>query len=307
MPPVTSYTRQITTTQAARLREVLTGKGFQFAEKQYCIFAASGQNVSVAVYEKGPKVLIQGKGTPAFIEFVLEPEIIGVAEMGYEEVLNPDMFSPHIGVDESGKGDFFGPLVISGVYVDGEVARKLRDLGVMDSKRIGSDARIGTLAGQMRAVHGLVHETIVMGPARYNELYATFGNLNKLLAWGHARIIENILERVPGCPRALSDQFANPKVLQAALQVRGKSILLEQRTKAESDPAVAAASIFAREGFVRWLDQNSAKLGLPLPKGVSPFVKASAVDFIRRHSPELLPTVAKMHFKTAQEVLSLAK
>ena len=306
MPDVTSYTRPITADQASRLRTLLVSRGFEFMDKPYCIFAASGQKVNVSVYEKGPKILVQGKGTPAFIEFILEPEILGIAEIGYEEVVNPDMFSPHIGVDESGKGDFFGPLVIAGAYVDKNVARKLRDLGVMDSKRIGSDARIFALADQMRGVRGLVHETMVISPSRYNEMYATFGNLNKLLAWGHAKIIEVLLERVPGCPRALSDQFANPKVLQAALQARGKNILLEQRTKAESDPAVAAASIFAREGFVRWLDQTGARLGLPLPKGVSTLVKSSAATLIRRDGADVLPTVAKMHFRTAQEVLALA-
>ena len=306
MPDVTSYTRPITADQASRLRTLLVSRGFEFMDKPYCVFAASGQKVNVSVYEKGPKILVQGKGTPAFIEFILEPEILGIAEIGYEEVVNPDMFSPHIGVDESGKGDFFGPLVIAGAYVDENVARKLRDLGVMDSKRIGSDARIFALADQMRGVRGLVHETIVISPSRYNEMYATFGNLNKLLAWGHAKIIEVLLERVPGCPRALSDQFANPKILQAALRSRGKSILLEQRTKAESDPAVAAASIFAREGFVRWLDQTGARLGLPLQKGVSSLVKTSAANLIRRDGADVLPTVAKMHFRTAQEVLALA-
>src|SRR5207249_4110880 len=114
------------------------------------------------------------------------------------------------------------------------------------------------------------------GPERYNELYRQFGNLNKLLAWGHAKVIENLLARVPGCPRALSDQFANPKVLERALQERGKTITLEQRTKAESDPAVAAASIFARERFVLWLDDAGKQFGVPLPKGVSPAVKAAA-------------------------------
>lgn len=113
-------------------------------------------------------------------------------------------------------------------------------MGVMDSKRIGSDARIEAIAGDMRAAR-VVHEVIVIGPEKYNELYTKFGNLNRLLAWGHARVIENLLERVPDCPMALSDQFANPRVLQSALLEKGKTIDLQQRTKAESDPAVAAA------------------------------------------------------------------
>jgi ribonuclease HIII len=230
--------------------------------------------------------------------------VLGAAELGYEDVLNPEMFSPHLGVDESGKGDFFGPLVIAGAYVDGEMARALQQMGVMDSKRIGSDARITAIAAEMRRA-GVIHETIVIGPERYNEMYASFGNLNKLLAWGHAKIIENLLARVPDCPRALSDQFANPRVLQRALQERGKSIQLEQRTKAESDPAVAAASIFAREKFVQWLSQASQTNGVHLGKGVSPMVKSAALELMQKHGREALARVAKMHFRTSQEVLAM--
>ncbi|MCE9518204.1 MAG: ribonuclease HIII [Verrucomicrobia bacterium] len=303
MPAPTSYTKPLTTAQAEKLRAMLEEKGFVLEEKPYCLYAAinKAEKVNVAVYEKGPKILVQGKGTEHFVQFTLEPEVLGVAELGYEQVHHPEMFQPHIGVDESGKGDFFGPLVVAGAYVDENMARRLRELGVMDSKRIGSDSRIGTLAKQMREA-GVIHEVIVLGPQRYNELYEKFGNLNKLLAWGHAKVIENLLERVPDCPRALSDQFANPKVLERALQARGKTIKLEQRTKAESDPAVAAASIFAREGFVQWLDAAGERHGVPLPKGVSPAVKQNAAELVARHGRDILDKVAKMHFRTASEI-----
>ncbi len=178
-------------------------------------------------------------------------------------------------------------------------------MGVMDSKRIGSDARIEAIAGDMRAAR-VVHEVIVIGPEKYNELYTKFGNLNRLLAWGHARVIENLLERVPDCPMALSDQFANPRVLQSALLEKGKTIDLQQRTKAESDPAVAAASIFAREKFVRWLKEAGDRLGILLPKGASPAVKQAGAELIRKHGADILPKVAKMHFKTAIEVAAIA-
>lgn len=302
MPALTSYTKPLTSTQAEKLRTLLKERGFEFQTKPYCLYAAAGDKVNVAVYEKGPKIVVQGKGAEQFITFLLEPEVLGVAELGYEEVQHPEMFSPHIGVDESGKGDFLGPLVIAGVYVDGELARNLRAMGVMDSKRIGNDARIEKLAQEMRGLKGLVYEVIVMGPERYNELYSKFGNLNKMLAWGHARIIENLMERVPDCPRALSDQFANPRVLQSAMQAKGKNIILEQRTKAESDPAVAAASIFAREGFVRWMKLKGDALGITLPKGASPAVKQAARELVKQHGRPVLSSVAKMHFRTAQEI-----
>lgn len=304
MPALTSYTKALTSAQAAKLRELLEAKGFKFETKPYMLYAASGEKLSIAVYEKGPKIVVQGKGTEDFVKFTLEPEVLGAAELGYDEVLKPEMFTPHIGVDESGKGDFFGPLVIAGAYVDADMARALQGMGVVDSKRISSDARISAIAADMRRAR-VIHEIIVIGPERYNEMYASFGNLNKLLAWGHAKIIENLLARVPDCPRALSDQFANPRVLQRALQERGKTILLEQRTKAESDPAVAAASILAREKYVKWLDEAGQMHGVHLGKGVSPVVKSEAVQFIQKHGPEALPRVAKMHFRTSQEVLGM--
>lgn len=306
MPELTTYTKPLTELQAAKLRTLMQQKGFEFVTKPYCLYAGSGEKVSVAVYEKGPKVVIQGKGTEDFIRFTLEPEVLGEAELGYEEEKAPDMYSPHIGVDESGKGDFFGPLVIAGVYVDADIARQLKALGAMDSKKIGGDAKIEKVAAAIRTIRGLKAEVILISPEKYNQLYVQFRNLNRLLAWGHARVIENLLELVPGCPRALSDQFANPRVLQSALQQRGKSIVLEQKTKAESDLAVAAASILARERFVRWLSENSDRVGVNLAKGVSSIVKKNAVNLIKSHGPEILPSVAKMHFKTAQEVLAQA-
>src|ERR1043165_2728664 len=135
MPALTSYTKPLTSAQAAKLRGLLEEKGFKFETKPYTLYAASGEKLSIAVYEKGPKIVVQGKGTEDFVKFTLEPEVLGAAELGYEEVLKPEMFSPHIGVDESGKGDFFGPLVIAGAYVDAAMARALQALGAMDRNR----------------------------------------------------------------------------------------------------------------------------------------------------------------------------
>lgn len=304
MPALTSHTHALTTQQAEKLRSLLEERGYEFMTKPYCLYAASKPKVNVLVYEKGPKVLVQGKETEDFVINLLEPEILGEAKLGYEEVHHPEMFQPHIGVDESGKGDFFGPLVIAGVYVDGDVVRNLREIGAVDSKRIGSDERIAKIAADIRATRGLVWEVISIHPERYNELYAKFGNLNRLLAWGHAKVIENLLERVPDCPSAISDQFANPKVLQSALQKRGRTIELIQRTKAESDPAVAAASILAREGFVTWLKSQSQRLDIEIPKGVSQNVKQTALNLVNKHGRGLLRMLAKEHFRTHAEILS---
>src|SRR5437764_6607107 len=163
-----SYTQPLTNEQATKLRALLTELGFEFSPKQYTIFFAQKNKLSVAVYEKGPKALIQGKGVEEFIQFELEPKILGEAKLGYEEVHAPEMFEPHLGVDESGKGDFFGPLVIAGVYVDRGIARKLIDAGVQDSKRIGSDTRIRALGESIRKASQGLFEVVLIGPAKYN-------------------------------------------------------------------------------------------------------------------------------------------
>jgi len=297
-----SYTHPLSLGQVTKLRALLEKLGFEFSPKEYMLLFAQKNKLSVAVYEKGPKVLVQGRDVEDFVQFELEPKILGEAKLGYEEVHLPEMFEPHFGVDESGKGDFFGPLVIAGVYVDREIARKLLDAGVQDSKRIGSDARIGALAQIIRkTANGLV-ETVLIGPQKYNDLYQKFGNLNKLLGWGHARVIENLLAKNPDCPRALSDQFADARVVQQSLLRHGRKIDIEQRTKAESDIAVAAASILAREAFVSWLERRGKELGLRLERGASANVKETAKKLVEMKGSGALRDVAKIHFRTAHEV-----
>src|SRR2546428_5880143 len=166
-----SYTHPLSLGQVTKLRALLEKLGFEFSPKEYTLLFAQKNKLSVAVYEKGPKVLVQGRDVEEFVQFELEPKILGEAKLGYEEVHSPEMFEPHFGVDESGKGDFFGPLVISGAYVDRGIARKLLDAGVQDSKRISSDDRIRTLAQSIRQTPGLVHNVVLIGPERYNALY----------------------------------------------------------------------------------------------------------------------------------------
>jgi ribonuclease HIII len=300
--PITLFTSPLTTGQADRLKRVLEDENFEFQPKPYTLYYAVGPKLNVAVYEKGPKVVLQGKGTQEFVTFRLEPEILGEARLGYEEVHSPEMFEPHFGIDESGKGDFFGPLVIAGVYVDREISHALLEAGIQDSKRIGSDARIRKLADAIRETRGVAFNVVMIGPERYNQLIGKFGNVNSLLAWGHARVIENLVEARPNCPRALSDQFANPRLIENALKKRAQTIKLEQRTKAESDLAVAAASILARERFIDWFVSAGKTYGVQFPRGASAAVKEVARELVARHTRAVLDKVAKTHFKTASEL-----
>ena len=204
-----------------------------------------------------------------------------------------------IGIDESGKGDYFGPLVIAAVHVTPRVAEDLEALNVRDSKKI-SDGMIKKLAVDIRVL--CKHSIVAIGPERYNELYKKIRNLNRLLAWGHAKVLENLLEQVP-CERAIADQFGDERLIQNALQEKGRKIMLEQRHKGEEDIAVAAASIVARAEFVRRLERLAAQWGVPLPKGASPAVEVAAKSLVRKHGEEGLGKVAKLHFKTTKAVL----
>jgi len=208
----------------------------------------------------------------------------------------------HIGTDESGKGDFFGPLVIAGFFMPDGQEGALRELGVKDSKRT-SDKRAREIAGILRT--GYVCSVVAIGPEKYNELYEKFRNLNRLLAWGHARAIENILERVDG-DRAVTDQFGDKSLVLDALMKKGRSIELVQQPRAEEDMAVAAASILARAEFLDRLKVLSRDAGVELPKGAAPIVEEAGVRLVNALGSEALGRFAKLHFKTTARVLAAA-
>ncbi len=205
-----------------------------------------------------------------------------------------------IGIDESGKGDYFGPLVIAAVFVTPASEQDLVLMQVRDSKKI-SDGRIVEMAPDIRLV--CPHSIVAIGPQRYNELYAKINNLNRLLAWGHARALENLLQQVD-CDLAIADQFGDERLILNALQEKGKHIRLVQRTKAESDLAVAAASILARAEFLLRLQRLSQELHMTLPKGASPAVELAGQMVVKKYGRDRLGTVAKLHFKTTKQVLS---
>jgi ribonuclease HIII len=304
---VKNYVCELTGEQTAQLRELLQTKGWQLDTIPYAHWRGRMEGTTVVAYQSG-KLTVQGAGTADFVQFLLEPEVLRTARFGYEkelaEIENPAMFEPHAGIDESGKGDFFGPLVIACCYTDADSARSLLEAGVTDSKAVSSDKKIMFLADQIRKVCAGRFSLVAIGPEAYNRLYESFGNLNRLLAWGHAKALENLLEKVPDCPRAISDQFSNPRNVLQALQERGRGIKLEQHPKAEADIAVAAASILAREEFVRRLEQLGKTCGMKLPKGAGPQVLECGRKLVSTAGKEILPKVCKMHFKTAQEILA---
>ena len=309
MKPLTIYTCKLTDEQAATLKSWLAARNWKFRVVPYARFAAEKEKVNVVFYESG-KLVTQGKGTQEFVEFVLEPEILKEARLGYEAVLNPELLLPRIGVDESGKGDFFGPLCVAGVYVNESVIVAWKDAGVRDSKNISSDKKISDLAELIRNTPGCVTTVIPIGNEAYNRLHAEMRTVNAVLAWGHARAIENLLGQKhrmnPPPARAISDQFASSKsVIEKALMSLGREIELVQKHRAEEDLAVAAASILARDEFVKRLGKLGKEFGTVFPKGASTAVESAGKEFVARNGAENLARVAKMHFRTAFRVQGL--
>ena len=289
--------------QAASLKQHLQENQFEFRSVPYAKFAGAKDKLNVVFYESG-KLVVQGKGTQEFVEFVLEPQILGEAKLGYEAVLNPDLLLPRLGIDESGKGDFFGPLCVAGIYVNGSIVNTLREAGVRDSKNISSDRKIADLARLIRETPGCVTSVVPIGNEAYNRLYAKMHSVNTLLAWGHARVIENLMgqkhKMIPPPVRAISDQFAADKAtVGKAIMSLGREIELVQRHKAEEDIAVAAASILARNEFVTRLAGLEKQFEMKFPKGASAAVDLAAKEFVARFGADGLCKVAKTHFRTA--------
>ena len=303
MKPLTIHTCKLTDEQASTLLAALKSRNWLPRTVPYARFAFESDKTNIVFYESG-KLVVQGKGTAEFVEFVLEPEILQQAKVGYETLLNPELLLPRIGVDESGKGDFFGPLCIAGVYVNDSVIGAWKAAGIRDSKNISSDKKISDLAELIRTTPGCVTDSVIVGNEAYNRLYSKMRSVNTLLAWGHARVIENLMgkryQMNPPPVKAISDQFAASKtVIEKALMTAGRGIELVQRHKAEEDIAVAAASILARDGFVKGLAKLEKDFATKLPKGASAAVDAAAKQFVKERGAGELGKISKLHFRTA--------
>jgi len=278
MPTVT-----LKTSDAPKLRALLEQSGFEFSAVPHAFWRATGPLSSVAFYESG-KVLVQGK------------DAAGVTEMlvGHGFLTSGSDVSAWIGTDESGKGDYFGPLVFAGALVTTETAPILLKAGVADCKVL-SDKKSAEMAAVVK--QHCPHAVVVISPKRYNEMIAEMKNLNRIMGWGHARVIENILTSHKA-NRVISDKFGDERYIKNALSEHGKKVELIQRTKAESDVAVAAASVLAREAFLRKLKEASELFDIAIPKGASDAVITAARAFIAKHGKERLHEAVKTHFRT---------
>lgn len=203
-----------------------------------------------------------------------------------------------IGIDESGKGDYFGPLVVAAVHITPEKTETLTAIGVRDSKQL-SDAQIIALAPKIESL--CTHSLVVMANKSYNEIYRKVGNLNHLLAWAHARVLENVLAKVD-CPYALSDDFGDAQLIRAKLFSKGITVKLFSRPKAESNIAVAAASILARATFLNYIQEIGKKFKFKVPKGSSDQVVVAAQRLVNTHGWDVLHFVVKQHFRLTKQL-----
>jgi ribonuclease HIII len=291
-----SYVANLDLKAAKQLSADLKEKGFEFSHPPHTQFSAKTKGISCTLYNSG-KLVVQGKEMAEFIEFYLEPEILQAFNLGYEELAIDQ--TPRIGIDESGKGDFFGALCVAGVYAQGNELAKLKALGVQDSKKI-SDASILKIGKKIK--EEFAHHIIKINPKKYNEIYSQFKNLNSLLAWGHATTIEQLVQKTD-CHNVIIDQFANERVVITALKRKKIEVKLTQRHRAEEDLIVAAASILARQTFLESLDALSKEFGVHLPKGASATCISIGKTLVGKYGKEVLPLVAKMHFKTLDAII----
>jgi len=295
-PSSSIFVQTIDLKLASKLIKDLTEQGFELTTPQYTVFSAKKKGVSCTLYQSG-KLTVQGKEMSEFLEFYLEPHILGAFSHTYKN-LDIDQ-TARIGIDESGKGDFFGPLCIAGVYADSSNIGKLETIGVKDSKLL-SDKAIMTVARAIRAE--FIHHIVKINPLKYNELYAQFKNLNHLLAWGHATTIEQLVTKT-NCRSVIIDQFASEHVVITALKRKKLEVDLTQRHRGEEDLVVAAASILARETFLKGLEDLSKQFGIELPKGASQSTIKAGRNFVGKHGQSALGNVGKLHFKTTQQVI----
>ncbi len=295
MSKINCFTATIDPSLKDKLKADLTSQGFTLTHPPYTHFSAKKEGVSCTLYESG-KLTVQGKEMGPFLEFYLEPEILKEFRYTHPEALL--QLTPRIGMDEAGKGDFFGPLCIAALYADGGGIQELSKMGVRDSKSF-SDQAILKLATELRKKY--IYTVIRLFPLKYNELYAKFKNLNRLLGWAHVAALSDLIQKT-GCAYAILDQFADKCVVEGFLKQKKLNIELEQRVRGEEDLVVAAASILARAAFLDGMKLLSEEYGMTIPKGASAQVKEVARKLVAQFGKDVLPKVSKTHFKTTKDV-----
>jgi len=274
------------------LKKRLMTEGFSLNTADYAFWRAQKDKTTITFYKSG-KLLIQGMNAEFYSQQLFD------ATNRFEGLEHIKNLHSWIGTDESGKGDFFGPLVVAAVYIEKKDLDSLLIAELQDSKNI-SDRSIYRFAPLIRKE--LSYSVISIPPHIYNKQYNELQNLNLVLGKAHAESIESILKQVR-CDVVLSDKFGDETYIDNELGKRDIKVQLLQQTKAEKNPAVAAASILAREEFLDQLSCLGKKYNVVLPKGATQNVIDAGKEFLRKHGVEKLGYVAKMNFKTTRKII----
>lgn len=293
-----TFTITLNNGEQSRSKDVLLANGWiqENDSNQYVSYRFKSVSGSVAILYSSGKLVFQGK----------EDFTSLIANIKEEIDSNMNGFQSHIGVDEVGKGDYFGPLVVVGCFADIEFARKGKLLGFADSKKF-TDGKITKLFESVKD-YPYYYSSIVY-PKEYNKLAKEYGNVSILLAKQHSLVIEKGLKDLQTkgieCNHVVIDQFSSSKnrVLDELGQL-GRSINLEQFHRGESDIAVAIASVIARGIFLEEWEKMSKKYNFKFPKGSSN-VLGSAREFVGNFGTSELENVAKTGFKTTKSIMKL--
>jgi ribonuclease HIII len=288
-----------------RLYDELGREAFAFRNVPHARWSAQGLGATVTFYESG-KLVVQGRGTQAFAERYLADVAGGRGAVDRVEETLPRLVRPTIGSDESGKGDYFGALTVAGVLARPEDLLRLEALGVEDSKLV-ADSRVRRMEGAIASL--LPNACRVLEPEVYNEAYAEVGNVNKLLGRLHAEVIDEVLGKAPAgvVPCIIVDRFGDPEHVRRHLGATSRKLAFTMPTRAESNPAVAAASLLARAAFLRSFDALRDLADGDLYLGASdPRIVPAAARLLREGGRPWLGKFAKLHFRVTEKASGLS-
>jgi ribonuclease HIII len=289
-----------------KISKILNKEGFSVTnadKKLYnyeIIVNSKSEQIKVLVYfgKKGVKTIIQGNAESKIYKTI--NNLLFGKSLFEDQKVDELVFTDYIGTDESGKGDYFGPLVIAAVYVDNQTKIELEKIGVKDSK-LFSDNNIKILESSIKKIIGDNFAIIQINPEKYNQLYESFNNLNKIMGWAHAKAIETLILKTKS-ENVISDKFGNEKLIKDELKKKNVNVNLYQTAKGERFTAVAAASILARAKVVDWFYFKSKEIEYDIPKGGGQEVNVAAKHILHQNDKDYLLKLIKFHFKNSQSI-----
>lgn len=284
-----TVTLKLSNNEAESLKERLGNYGYTSAKptNPYVLWRMNGKGITVMYYSKG-SLVAQGEGDFSIF-----------TDKGNHENEKSDSYTSHIGSDEVGKGDYFGPLVVCSAFVEEKDLDLIKENGITDSKKL-SDSKMLKIFEMLKDV--IKYQAVIAYPEEYNQHTKEYKNVSYFLASLHRRAVEGLLGKINiSNPELIIDQFSLNKG-RLENEFKGLNVNLTQFHKGESDIAVATASVFARAIFVQEFENMSEKYGMIFPKGATNVINFGK-DFVKKYGQEELKNVAKISFRTTSQVL----